>query len=135
MPVRGSRMDEEAVKLACLLTKKVKGKIYAAYIIRVAHALPLDAEVETDMQQGEEVLRQAEGTAVGEGCEVETDLLQARKAGPAIIEEAIERDIDLIILGLEHKKRFGEVSLGETVPYVLKHAPCRVLVCRESITE
>ena len=66
-------------------------------------------------------------------CEVLTELLQAREAGPAIVDEAVERGIDLIIMAISYKKPFGEFDLGSTVPYVLKNAPCRVLIWREAI--
>jgi len=63
--------------------------------------------------------------------EIETDVLQAREAGPAIVDEAVERDIDLILMGVTYKRRFGQFSLGSVVPYVLKNAPCRVILYHE----
>jgi len=45
----------------------------------------------------------------------------------------VEQGIDLIIIGMPYKKRFGEFELGTIVPYVLKNAPCRVLIWREAI--
>jgi hypothetical protein len=41
--------------------------------------------------------------------------------------------VDLILLGINYEKRFGEFSMGKTVPYVLKNAPCRVWICRQAI--
>ena len=41
--------------------------------------------------------------------------------------------MDLILLGITYKKRFGEFDLGQTAPFVLKHAPCRVWVCRQAV--
>jgi nucleotide-binding universal stress UspA family protein len=61
-------------------------------------------------------------------------VLQAREVGPAIVDEAVERDVNLILIGMDYKKRFGEFSLGRVVPYVLKEAPCRVLLYREATT-
>ncbi|MDP2728276.1 MAG: universal stress protein, partial [Dehalococcoidia bacterium] len=66
--------------------------------------------------------------------EVETELLQAREVGPAIVDEAIERGVDLILLGVPYKKRFGEFNMGRVAPYVLKNAPCRVWVIRQAIS-
>ena len=68
-------------------------------------------------------------------CDVETDMLQAREIGPALVDEAIERGVDLITIGFTYKKQYGEFTLGETIPYVLKNAPCWVLICREPISE
>jgi len=63
--------------------------------------------------------------------EIETDLLQAREAGPTIIDEAIEHEVDLILLGIKYKRRFGQFNLGSVVPYVLKNAPCRVILYQQ----
>jgi nucleotide-binding universal stress UspA family protein len=41
--------------------------------------------------------------------------------------------VDLILLGVTYKRRFGEFDLGRTAPFVLKHAPCRVWVCRQAV--
>ncbi len=133
VPVSGSKADREAIKIACSLAKKSKGKVYAIYVIRVKRSLPLDAGIDSEMQYGEEVLEQAEQMADEEDYEVETEVLQAREVGPAIVDEAVERDVNLILIGMDYKKRFGEFSLGDVVPYVLKDAPCRVLLCREAI--
>jgi len=133
VPVKGTKADEETIKLACSLAKNKKSKVYVAYVIEVDRCLPLDAEIEPEVKRGEELLNHAERIAEEQDCEVETDLLQAREAGPAIVDEAIERGVSLIVMGIEYKKQFGEFSLGETIPHVLKNAPCRVLVCREPI--
>jgi nucleotide-binding universal stress UspA family protein len=65
--------------------------------------------------------------------QIQADLLQARDVGPTIVDEARERGADLILLGVTYKKRFGEFDLGRTAPYVLKHAGCRVWVCRQPV--
>ena len=128
VPVIGTKADEEAVRLACVLAKKNKGKIWAVYVITVKRALPLDAEIESEIRKAEGVLDHIESIAEEQGCEVETDLLQSREAGPTIIDEAVEREVDLILIGVTYKKRFGQFSLGDVMPYVLKNAPCRVIL-------
>lgn len=131
VPVGGNSADEEAIKLACSLAKRSKAKIYVVYIIQVKRSLPLDAEIESEIKKAEEVLTRAEDIAAEEDYEAETDLLQAREVGPAIVDEAMEKDVDLILMGISYKKRFGMFSLGVVVPYVLKEAPCRVMLLRE----
>ena len=130
----GNGADEEAVKLACNLAKKSKAKIYVVYVIEVKRSLPLDAVIESEIERAEEVLTRAEDIAAERDYEVETDLIQAREAGSAIVDEAMERDVDLILMGMTYKKRFGTFSLGSAIPHVLKEAPCRVLLCREPIS-
>ncbi len=135
VPVNGTKADEAAIKLACRFVKNTQGKIFVTYIIQVERTLPLDAEVRPEIEKGEFVLDQAECIAKDQDYKIETDMLQAREIGPAVVDEAIERGVDMVIIGVSYKQKFGEFSLGSTMPYVLKHAPCWVLICREPIPE
>jgi nucleotide-binding universal stress UspA family protein len=128
VPVVGTDADDEAMKLACKLAKKGKGKIWSVYVITIKRALPLNAEIEPEIQGAEKILDYIEMVAAETDYEVETDVLQAREAGPAIIDEAVEREVDLILMGITYKKHFGQFSLGNVVPYVLKNAPCPVML-------
>lgn len=131
--VIGGKTDEGVIKLACSIARKNKGKIYVVHVIEVKRALPLDAAMGPEIEKGDKILARAQTIADTLDCEVVTDLLQAREAGPALVDEAVERGVDLIIMGMEYKRRFGEFDLGSAVPYVLKNAPCRVLVWREPL--
>jgi len=131
VPVIGTEADEEAMRLACRLAKKDRGKILAIYSIKIKRALPLDADIESEIQKAEAVLDHIEMVAEEQDYEIETDILQAREAGPAIIDEAMERGADLILMGIKHKTRFGQFSLGHVVPYVLQNAPCPVILYQQ----
>jgi len=130
VPISGGGADEEAIELACTLSKRYKAAVYVAYVIEVDRSLPLDAQIESEMEKAEEVLTHAEDLAAEEDCDIETDLLQAREAGPGIVNEAVERGADLIVMGVGYKKPLGIFDLGETIPYVLREAPCQVLLYR-----
>ena len=130
----GTGADEETVKLACDLAKKSKAKVYVVYVIEVKRSLPLDAVIESEIRRAEEALAHAEDVASDKDYEVETDLIQGRDAGPAIVDEAMEKEVDLILMGFTYKKRFGVFNLGRVIPYVLEEAPCRVLLYREPRT-
>lgn len=133
VPVKGNPTDDEVIQLALELAQRNKAQVFAIHVIEVKRTLPLDAELQEEAERGEDVLNRAEHIADRGGQSIHTDLLQARDVGPAIVDEALERGIDLIVLGITYKKRFGEFDLGKTAPYVLKHAPCRVWVCRQAI--
>ena len=135
VPVTGKKADDDIVRTACVLARRSKGKVYVVHVIQVSRALPLDAEVQPETQSGESVLANAEKIANIMDCQVETEILQARETGPAIVDEAVERGVDMIIMGLEYKKPFGEFDMGDTVPYILRNAPCRVLLWRGSMGE
>jgi len=67
-------------------------------------------------------------------CSVEATLVQARDVGPAVVQEAVERGSELIVMQMPYKKRFGTFTLGDTIPYILKNAPCQVILCRDAMT-
>ena len=128
VPVAGTEADDEAIKLACRLARRTKGKIHAVYVITVKRSLPLNAEIESETKKAEEILARAQGVADEADYEIQTDLMQAREAGPALVEEAVEHSMDLIVMGIKYKRTFGQFSLGSVVPYVLENAPCRVIL-------
>ncbi len=129
VPVAGTKADEGAIEIACSLAKqKKKSIIFAVHVIPVERALPLDAEIESEVGKAETILAHIEEIAKERGCVLEADILQAREVGPAIIDEAIEREADLILIGVSYKRHFGQFSLGDVLPYVLKNAPCRVIL-------
>ena len=131
VPVVGTEADEEAIRLACRLAKKDKGKVWAVCVVTVGRALPLDAEIEPEIQSAEGILNHVESIAEEEDHDVEADILQAREVGPAIIDEAAERGVDLILMGIKYKRRFGQFSLGSVAPYVLKNSPCPVILYQQ----
>ena len=128
VPVVGTEADEEAIRLGCKLAKKNKAKMWAVYVVTIKRSMPLDAEIGSEVSKAEEILDRMESVAEEEDYEVQTDLLQARDAGPAIVDEAVEREVDLILMGIAYKRRFGQFSLGSVVPYILRNAPCRVML-------
>ena len=128
VPVAGYKAEEEAMKLACRLAKKDKSKIWSVYVVTIKRALPVDAEIDSEIREAEDILDHIEEVAEEQDYELETDVLQAREAGPAIIDEAVEREVNLILMGIQYKRHFGQFSLGNVVPYVLKNAPCPVIL-------
>ena len=131
VPVSGTEADDEAIRLACKLAKPYKGKIYSVYVITIKRSLPLEAEIESEIKKAEELLDHIENIAEEEDYEAETNILQAREAGPAIVDEAVEQQVDLILMGVKYERRLGQFSLGTTTPYVLKNAPCRVILYQQ----
>ena len=133
VPVNGSDASMNAVALACSIAKRNKGKVYVVHAIEVPRSLPLDAELQPEAARGEEILSRAEQVARQVDFGVEGELLQTREGGHAIVDEAAERGVDLIILGIDYERPFGEFQLGKLAEYVLKHASCHVWVCRHPV--
>jgi nucleotide-binding universal stress UspA family protein len=130
VPINGSESSVMAVEFACNLAKRNRGKVHVVHVIEVRRALPLDADLVSEAQRGEEILAQAELAAKRQDFEVEGDLLQARDAGHAIVDEAVERQVDAIVLGVPFRRPFGEFELGKVPSHVLKTAQCEVILLR-----
>ena len=131
VPVNGSVVDERAVDIALLMARRYHSEVTAIYVVEVPQRLPLDTEMTDEIARGEEVLQEAERWASQYGWNLNVELLQARGAGPAMVDEALGRRAGLIVMGTQLYRRAGEMTVGRsTVPYVLKNAPCEVVVCR-----
>lgn len=135
VPVEGIPADEDAIRLACQTAKQDKAKVLMIYVIEVQRNLPLDAENIPAQERGEQVLGRAEQIAHTIHGTAESELLQARVAGSAIVDEAIDRGIDLIVMGVPYRKTLGDFYLGATASYVFKTAPCPVWLCRAVASE
>jgi nucleotide-binding universal stress UspA family protein len=140
VPVKGAPVDDEAMRLAYTfaLAKKGKGRNIAVdvvYVVEVPHALPLDAQLDDKLERGEKALDHAEEVARDIGLEVDASIMQARSTGAAIVDMARETNSEMIVMAVDYHKKLGELDLGRTLPYVFKHAPCRVWVCRAPIPE
>lgn len=103
--------------------------VHVLHVVLIPRALPLDADMKEEVAFGEALLAKAEEVAEERfGRRIQTDLLQARDAGPAILEEIHEKGIDAVVLGFRRHRSFGNRMIGTTADYVMKHAPCRVVI-------
>lgn len=138
VPVNGTTSDHRVVELVGQLAPKQTGRIVLLYVVEVAQAMPLDAELPADIEQGEQVLSNAEAFARSRfgyrDDDITTELLQARSAGAAIVDEAIERNVDAIVIAATNRLKYGKVTLSDSVAYVLKNAPCEVIMVRQRLT-
>lgn len=128
--VNGGTADPIIIDVAATLAKRDKLRAAIVHIVEVALQLPVDADLPEEIAAGERVLAAAERIARDRGLRADYDLLQARSVGAAIVDEATQRNADLVILGADVRDKYGEQTLGATVPYVLMHARCEVWVCR-----
>ncbi len=130
VPVEGAPTDEEALRIACAAAKRDKGEVLVLYVIEVRRNLPIDADVGDELERGEQVLEELLKKSQHWGTRIQTDLLQAREAGAAIVGEAAERESDLIIMGVPYREKFGNFQTEPRALFVLEHAACRVCLVR-----
>jgi APA family basic amino acid/polyamine antiporter len=148
VPVFGTELDDDIVGTAGRLLDaadepgEVAPRLEVIYVMDLPLTVPLDAPPPPGrLEKAERALARAK--AVGEEyetCEVATDIVRARSAGAGIVEEARRRGVEMIVMGAEPptKVRGGAIlggvgaarpaEIGEVTEYVLKKAPCRVLL-------
>ena len=65
------------------------------------------------------------------GVEVVTRVLRTRGAEQAVLEEALRRETQLIVLGVSPRRHLGLSLIGRTNERIMRRSPVRVLVVRE----
>lgn len=130
----GGPVDEQVIDFGCKLARADQCELVAIYVVEVDWRHDLDDDLEEHREVASRALDLAEGMAEKEQVRLESQLLQARDVGAALVDEAVALEADAIVMGLPYKVRFGgDFALGVTIPYVFKNAPCRVFVVREPV--
>jgi nucleotide-binding universal stress UspA family protein len=127
----GTSADPDMLRLVAPIARAAKAEVIGIHVIEVRWNLPLDAVLEPELDRGEELLASAKKVASQAGFELDTELLQARNAAAAIVDTAVERKCDLIVVAMPYRKRLGRVYVGKTVENVYVNAPCAVLAYRQ----
>jgi nucleotide-binding universal stress UspA family protein len=138
VPLLGDEaVDDPALTLAALLLTGREGvEASLLHVIEVPFDRNLDAEDDAAVARGEEILSRAESMLSARGVTARTSTVQARAAGPAIVDDANEMGTDLIVMGLRYKKRFGgQWDAGRTVPYVMRNSTAPVWCLRAETKE
>jgi nucleotide-binding universal stress UspA family protein len=130
VPVNGAATDEEAVRFACRLAIRPRASVMAITVVEVPRGLALNTVENAEVAAAEQFVGRAEEIGRDYEIDVKGEILQAREAAPAIVDEISTRGIDLAVVGLTYRERFGEFHMGKTVPHILQHAPFRVFLLR-----
>lgn len=148
VPVFGTPLDDDIVSTAGRLADAAEAPgetppgLEVIYVLDLPLTVPLDAPPPRErMEVANRALERAQ--EVGEEyetVEVATSVVRAREGGAGIVAAARERDVDLIVMGAEPPTRIrgGAVlggvggsrpaEIGPVTEYVLRKAPCRVLL-------
>jgi APA family basic amino acid/polyamine antiporter len=131
VPVAAGYPSDEAMDLACRLARERRSRITAVTVIEVPLELPLDAALPEQVAEANAQLDEARAIGESYGVSVVTRIIRARNAGRAIVDEATRRNAQIIVMGGPRRirlQRGRRAIFGDTVDFVLKHAPCRVMV-------
>jgi basic amino acid/polyamine antiporter, APA family len=148
VPVFGTPLDDDIVGTAGRLAEvadepgEEAPRLEVIYVMDLPLTVPIDAPAPPKrVEAAERALERAKDVGEEyETVEVVTDVVRARTVGAGIVEQARERDVEMIVMGGEPPTRvrggaiLGGVAaarpaeIGEVTEYVLRKAPCRVLL-------
>jgi APA family basic amino acid/polyamine antiporter len=129
VPMKVGDIGEEMVATAIALAKEHGAAIDAITVVRVPRRFELEGELPPDVAARVEAsLEEARALGADHGVEVHGDVVRARSIGHAIVDEAERRDADLVVMGSSPRWRRQSRFFSPTVDFVLRHAPCEVLV-------
>jgi basic amino acid/polyamine antiporter, APA family len=129
VPVSRSSESEEALVAAARLAAERRATIAVLRVLEIPLELPLDADLPDDEDEADLLLDEARALVEAYGVRAVPRLVRARRAGPAIVEEAGRRTAELVVLGASRRRaRRGHSVFGPTVDHVLRASPSRVLV-------
>ena len=129
VPMKLGEIGEEMVATAVALAEGRATQVEAITVVRVPRRFPLEGELPPDVQErADAALEEARLLGHEHGVEVKTDIVRSRSIEHAVVAEATARGADLIVLGSAPRWRRQSRFFSPTVDFVLRNAPCEVLV-------
>ena len=128
VPMKLGQIGEEMVATAVKLAQEHGARVEALHVIKVPLDLPLDASMQEEEASAAESIEEARALGADHSVEVRGSIVRARAIGDAIVREAERTGADLIVLGSAPRWRRQSRFFSPTVDYVLKKAPCEVLI-------
>jgi basic amino acid/polyamine antiporter, APA family len=131
VPLAPGYPSNEAMDVACRLSRERGSRIVAVTVIEVPLELPLDAYLPEQVTAANDQLDEARAIGDSYGVNVIARIIRARNAGRAITDESVRRGSEIIVMGGPRRVRLAagkRAIFGDTVDFVLKHAPVRVMV-------
>lgn len=132
-PTDGSETSELASRHALALAQQLDALLEFLIVVEEewdGSRLQADIAEQVRMEEIQETLDRLELLARARGVMV-TRLIVVGDPGPAIVQVAGERDVDLIVVGVHRMGRMEQILLGSTSQYVVQHALVPVVVVRQ----
>jgi nucleotide-binding universal stress UspA family protein len=125
-----SEYSEGAIREAIKFASKCSSRIYASMTIETNPEYETIGSNVFEKEEGEATayLDSIKARAVKEGVACETTLHESMDASQAIVDEAAEKKVDMIVIGRHGRKGVAKALMGEVAAKVIAHAPCKVLV-------
>jgi APA family basic amino acid/polyamine antiporter len=129
VPMKLGLIGEEMIATAVKLAQERGSDVEALHVVRMPLSKSLDAPADpAEEERAVESLEEARLLGEDHGVVVRGSTVRARSIGEAIVAQATEQDVDLIVLGSAPRWRRQSRFFSPTVEHVLRNAPCEVLV-------
>jgi basic amino acid/polyamine antiporter, APA family len=131
VPIAPGYASDEAMDFACRLAAERRASIVAFTAIEVPLDMSLDASLPEEVAEANEQLDEARAIGDSYGVRVIGRIARTRNIGRAIVDEAIRRQSEIIVMAGPRRVRLQKGRrqiFGDAVDFVLRHAPCRVMV-------
>jgi APA family basic amino acid/polyamine antiporter len=128
VPMKLGIIGEEMLATAIKLASDHGAEVQALHVIRVPLERALEGEMLDEEERAEASIAEAKLLGAEHGVLVEGVTVRARAIGNAIVARAEEINADLIVLGSAPRWRRQSRFFSPTVDYVLRRAPCEVLI-------
>jgi APA family basic amino acid/polyamine antiporter len=123
---------EETMATACRLAVEAGAAVVGVSAIYVPVRDPLDVPMPDREAQVAAVQAMAASLAEEYGIEYRPVVARTRSPGRLVVDAAVEHQAGLIVVGSPQKHRLArsvhEEFFGQTVDFILRKAPCRVIV-------
>jgi nucleotide-binding universal stress UspA family protein len=126
----GSQHSEGAIREAIIFAAKCSSKLYACMALEInpEYATTSTNVFEKEEAEAEAHLESIKARAEKEGLSCETTLHEGIDAAEAIVEDAAEKKVDMIVIGRHGRKGLLKALMGEVAAKVVTNASCKVLV-------
>ena len=141
VPVDGSDAAECGLREAIRIATATKGKLV---VLNVVNEFPLlldpvaladyNSLLEALSRAGDEIVAKAAKTATEAGIECESVVVDATtgQAATAIVEQAVSRHCDLIVMGTHGRRGLKRLALGSDAELVVRQSHVPVLLVKAS---
>ena len=129
VPMKLGLIGEEMIATAIKLAQERGSDVEALHVVRMPLSRSLDDAADpAEEERAVDSLEEARLLGEDHGVVVRGSTVRARSIGEAIVQQATEQDVDLIVLGSAPRWRRQSRFFSPTVEHVLRNAPCEVLV-------
>ncbi|MCC6345694.1 MAG: universal stress protein [Nitrospirales bacterium] len=125
-----SEFSEGAVREALRFAQKCSSKLYALSVLETNPEYETIGARVSEQEEAEAIkhLESVRARAAQEGLDCEIIFHRGEKPHQLIVEEALGKKADMIVIGRRGRKGLAKLLLGEVAVQVIGHAHCKVLV-------